>query len=129
MNSEDLTPEKFFTQIIFNIKISQSAVYWDLSRLSLSLYVLKIHRSPSNVALLVRNSEAMAVYHMFDLSIHLLRLRVHVMNKSVCHNMYNIFYKKGYLIFTTTNHYKGHLAVVQHNSNFATVSRRLLSGV
>ena len=37
--------------------------------------------------------------------------------------------KKSYWIFTTTSHYRGHSAVVQHNINFTYIVKWLLGGV
>ena len=42
--------------------------------------------------------------------------------------LYNISYKKSHRIFTTTSHYRGHSAIVRHNTNFATVHSRVTVG-
>ena len=39
--------------------------------------------------------------------------------------LYNISYQR---IFTTISHYRGHLAIVQHNTNFATVHSQVTVG-
>ena len=42
--------------------------------------------------------------------------------------LYNFSYKKSYRIFTTTSIYRGHLATVQHNTNFAKVHTQVILG-
>ena len=49
--------------------------------------------------------------------------------KLVCHKLICItFLTKSYRIFTTTSRYRGHLAIVQHNTNFATVHSQVTVG-
>ena len=47
------------------------------------------------------------------------------MSQTWLHNFPKI---KSYQIFTTTSRYRSHLAIVQHNSNFATVHIRVTVG-
>ena len=42
--------------------------------------------------------------------------------------LYNISYKKATRLCTTTSRYKWHLAIVQHNTNFATVLSQVTVG-
>ena len=42
--------------------------------------------------------------------------------------LYNISFQKSYRIFTITSRYRGHLALVCHNTNFATVHSRVTVG-
>ena len=42
--------------------------------------------------------------------------------------LYNFSYKKNYWIFITPRHYRGHSAIVQPNTNFATVDSRVTVG-